>query len=110
MRSSYNLKKICIQTSYLMSSYQKQSILFCSVRRNSIEGENRLRVFENRVVRKIFAPKRDEVTRQRRRLHDEELYNVYSSSNITRVIKSRRMRWLGHVARMGRIQVHTGFW
>jgi hypothetical protein len=58
----------------------------------------------------VFAPKRDEVKGQRKRLHNEELYDVYSSPNIIRVIKSRRMRWAGHVARMGRIQMHTGFW
>jgi hypothetical protein len=60
-----------------------------------------LRVFENRVLRRIFGPKRDEVTGEWRRLHNEELCDLYSSPNITRVIKSRRMRWAGHVARMG---------
>jgi len=58
-------------------------------------------VYENRVLRKIFGPKRDEVTRDRRKLHNEELNDLYSSSNIVRVIKSRRMRWAGHVVRMG---------
>ena len=58
-------------------------------------------VFENRVLRKIFGPKRDEVTGEWRKLHNDELNVVYSSSNILRVIKSRRMRWVGHVARMG---------
>jgi hypothetical protein len=58
-------------------------------------------VFENRVLRRIFGPKRDEVTGEWRRLHNEELTDLYSSPNITRVIKSRRMRWAGHVARMG---------
>jgi len=58
-------------------------------------------VFENRVLRRIFGPKRDEVTREWRKLHNEELNNLYSSPNIVRVIKSRRMRWAGHVARMG---------
>ena len=60
-----------------------------------------LRVFENRVLRRIFGPKRDEVTGEWRRLHNEELYAVYSSPNIIRVIKSRRLRWAGHVACMG---------
>jgi len=58
-------------------------------------------VFENRVLRRIFGPKRDEVTREWRKLHNEELNDLNSSSNIVRVIKSRRMRWAGHVARMG---------
>jgi hypothetical protein len=58
-------------------------------------------VFENRVLRRIFGPKRDEVTGERRKLHYEELHNLYSSPDIIRQIKSRRMRWAGHVARMG---------
>jgi hypothetical protein len=58
-------------------------------------------VFENRVLRRIFGPKRDGVTGEWRRLHYEELNDMYSSPNIIRVIKSRRMRWAGHVARMG---------
>ena len=63
--------------------------------------ERKLRVFENRVLRKIFGPRRDEVTGEWRGLHNEELNDLYSSPNIVRVIKSRRMRWAGHVARMG---------
>jgi hypothetical protein len=58
-------------------------------------------VFENRVVRRIFGPKRDEITGEWRKLHNEELHILYSSPNIIRQIKSRRMRWAGHVARMG---------
>ena len=58
-------------------------------------------MFENRVLRRIFASKRDEVAGEWRKLHNEELNNQYSSPNIVRVIKSRRMRWAGHVARMG---------
>jgi hypothetical protein len=58
-------------------------------------------VFENRVLRRIFGPKRDEVTVEWRKLHNEELNNLYSSPNIVWVIKSRRMRWAGHVAHMG---------
>jgi len=63
--------------------------------------ERRLRVFENRVLRRIFGPKTDEVTGEWRKLHNEELNDLYSSPNIVRVIKSRRMKWTGHVARVG---------
>jgi hypothetical protein len=62
--------------------------------------EHRLRVFENRVLRRIFGPKREE-DGSWRKLHNDELHSLYSSSNIVRVIKSRRMRWAGHVASMG---------
>jgi hypothetical protein len=58
-------------------------------------------VFENRVLRRIFGPKRDEVTGEWRKLHNKELHDLYSTPNIIRIIKSRRMRWAGHVARMG---------
>jgi hypothetical protein len=60
-----------------------------------------VRVFENRVLRRIFGPKRDEVTGGWRKLHNEELHNLYSSPSIIKMIKSRRMRWAGHVAPMG---------
>jgi len=60
-----------------------------------------LRVFENRVSRRMYGPKRDEATGEWRKLHNEQLNNLYSSPNIVRVIKSRRMRWAGHVAHMG---------
>jgi hypothetical protein len=65
-----------------------------------LREEHRLRVFENRVLRKIFGPKRDEVTGDWRKLHNERLHSLYSSPSIIRVIKARRMRWAGHVARM----------
>jgi hypothetical protein len=58
-------------------------------------------VFENRVLRRIFGPKRDGVTRGWRKLHYEELHNLYSSPIVIRIIKTRRVRWAGHVARMG---------
>jgi hypothetical protein len=66
-----------------------------------LRDEHRLRVFENRLLRRICGPKRDEVTGDWRKLHNEELYNLYYSQNINRMIKSRRMRRAGHVARMG---------
>jgi len=67
----------------------------------TLQEERKLRVFENRVLRKIFGPRRDEVTGEWRRLHNKELNDLYSSPIIVRVIKSRRMRWAGHVTRMG---------
>jgi hypothetical protein len=66
----------------------------------TLREERKLRVFDNRVLRRIFGPRRDEVTGEWRKLHKEELNDLYCSPNITRVIKSRRMRWAGHVVRM----------
>jgi len=63
--------------------------------------ERRLRVFDNRVLRRIFGPRRDEVTGDWRKLHNDELHNLYPSHNIVRVIKPIRMRWVDHVARVG---------
>ena len=73
----------------------------CETWSPTLREELRLRLFENRVLRRIFGPERDEVTGDWRKLHNEELNDLYYSLNIVRVIKSRRMRWAGHVARMG---------
>jgi hypothetical protein len=75
----------------------------------TLREECRLRVFENRAWRRIFGPKRDEVIREWRKLHNE-LNDLYSSPNIVQVIKSRRMRWVVHVAHMGKGDVYTGSW
>jgi len=76
----------------------------------TLREELRLRVFENRVLRIIFWPKRNEVRREWRILHNEELLDLYSSPNIIRVIKSRRMGWAEYAAAWVRAEVYTGFW
>jgi hypothetical protein len=76
----------------------------------TLREERKLRVFENMVLRRIFGPRRDEVTGEWRRLHNEELNDLYSSPNIVRVIKWRRMRWAGHVARVGEERGCIGSW
>jgi hypothetical protein len=76
----------------------------CEVWSLILREERRLKVFENRVLRRVFGPKRDEVTREWRKSHNEELNDLSSLHNIVRVVKSRRMRWAGHVARMGEVR------
>jgi hypothetical protein len=68
----------------------------------ALREEHRLRVFENKVLRRIFGVRRDEVTGECRTLHNEDLHDLHFSPSIIRIIKARRMRWAGHVARMGR--------
>jgi hypothetical protein len=75
----------------------------------TLREEHRLRVYENRVLRTIFEPKRGEVTGGCRKFHNEELHNSYSSPNIIRMTKSR-MRWVRHAARMERLEMHTEVW
>ena len=75
----------------------------------TLREECRLRVFKNRVLRRISGPKRDKVTGEWRRLQNKELYALYFLPDIMPVIKARRLRWAGQVVRMGRGEVHTGF-
>jgi hypothetical protein len=75
-----------------------------------IKGEHRLRVFENSVLRRIFGPKRDEVMGGWRKLLNKKLHVLYSSPSIIRIIKSSRIRWVVHVARMGRVGMCLGYW
>jgi hypothetical protein len=74
-----------------------------------LREEHTLRVLENRVLRKMFGQKRNEVRGGCRKVHNEELHNLYSSPSIIRMINSRRMRWAGHVAPIGRRNIHIGF-
>jgi len=76
----------------------------------TLREERKLRVFENMMLRRISGPKRDEVTGEWRRLYNEELNDLHSSLNIVRVIKSKRMTWAGHVARMGEERGCIGSW
>jgi hypothetical protein len=99
---SKNLKTITIILPVVLYGCETWSL--------TLREEHRLRVFENRVLRRIFGPKRDEVTGEWRKLHNKELHDLYSSPSIIRIIKSRRMRLAGHVARMGRRVTHIGCW
>ena len=96
----------CLHTnqsrSYLNHLVNLPVVLYrCETWSLRLRGERRLTVSENRVLRRVFGLKRDEVTGEWRKLHNEELNDLYCSPNIVRVIKSRRMRWAGYVARMG---------
>jgi hypothetical protein len=109
--SVQNLLSSCLLSRNLKTRLYKTIILpvvlyGCETWSLTLRDEHKLRVFENRVLR-IFGPKRDEVTGGWRKLHNEELHNLCSSPSIIRMIKSRRMRWAGHVARMGRKGMHT---
>jgi hypothetical protein len=76
----------------------------------TLREEHRLRVFENMVLRRVSGSKRDEVTGDWRKLHNKELYNLCPSPSIFRMMKSRRIKWAGNVARMGRSGMHIGYW
>jgi hypothetical protein len=76
----------------------------------TLREEHGLRVLENRALRSIFVLIREVVTGGWRKLHNEELHNLYSSTSVIRMVKSRRMRWAGHVSRMGRSGTHIGHW
>jgi len=103
---------MCSYVYYLTSSSTESG--WCEAWSLTLREERRLRLFENRMLRRIFGPKRDEVKREWRKLHNEELNHVYSSPNNVRVIKSKRIRWAEYVARMGErrgvyraLQVHV---
>jgi hypothetical protein len=93
---NYNIDYIIreLKISYNITLY------WCGTWSLTLREEHRLRVFENRVLRRIFGPKRDEVTSEWRKLHNKEIHDLYSSPSIIRIIKSRSMRWTGHIARM----------
>jgi hypothetical protein len=75
-----------------------------------LRKEHTRNIFENRTLRKLFGPKMDETIGGWRKLTNVDLHNLYSSPNIIRMTNSKRMRWAGHAAYMGRILMHTGFW
>jgi hypothetical protein len=109
-----NLLSSCLLSKNIKIGIYKSIILpvvlyGCKTWSLTLREEHRLRVFEYRVVRRIFGPKRDEVTGDWRKLHNEEIHNLYSP-NIIRMTKSMRMRWAGHVARRGRRGMHIGYW
>jgi hypothetical protein len=82
----------------------------CGIWSLTLKEEHKVRMFENRVLRRIFGRKRDEVMGGWRKLHNEELRELYSSPSIIGIIKSRKMKWAGHAARMGRRETRVGYW
>jgi hypothetical protein len=105
---SFGAESFVFQVAIQKFKYQVYRIIIlpivlygCETWSLSSREERKLRVFENMVLRRIFYPRRDEVTMEWRRLPNEELNDLYSTPNIVRVIKWRRIRWAGHVARMG---------
>jgi hypothetical protein len=82
----------------------------CEIWSFILRKEHRLKMFENRVLRRMFQPKRNEVIAGGRKLHNVELHNLYPSPSTIGMMKTRRMRWAGHVAQMGRSGMHIGYW
>jgi len=94
-----------------MKKYNFVCILYgCETLSLTLREERRLKVFENRVLRSIFGYKREELTKEWRKLHNEELKDLYSSTSIIRLTKWRRMGWAVHVAYMGKAEVYMRFW
>ena len=100
MYSKIGLRGKGLERGTVASENSEDFKLWCSERRV---------IILNRVLRRVFGHKRDEVTGEWRKLHNEEHKDLYTLPNIVRVINSRRMRWTGHVARMGRVEAYTGF-
>jgi hypothetical protein len=109
--SSYILQKKYSHIHSLALNFNAHGFLYgCETWSLTLREEHRLRVFENRVLSRIFGAERNEVIGGWRKLPNEELRNLYCSPSIIRIIKSRRMRWAGHVERMGGTGTHIGFW
>jgi hypothetical protein len=109
-----NLLSSCLLSKNLKIRIYKTIILpvvlhGCETWSQTLREEYGLRVFENRVLRRIFGLRRDEVTGEWKKLHNKELCDLYSSPSIIRIIKPRRMRWAGHVARIWRRGMHIGY-
>jgi hypothetical protein len=111
----YCILKDCNNLYRLVSTIVYKTIILpvvlygCETLYLTVREERKLRVFENRVLRRVFGPKRDGVTGGWRKLHNKELHNLYSSPNVIRIIKSRRMRWAGW-HEWERIGTCIGYW